>query len=354
MKPLSFLLFFIVSIPFHTWAQYQFTPVKEIQHTPIKDQCSTGTCWSFSTISFLESEVARTSKKEVNLSEMYIVRNIYKDKAMNYMLRQGKANFSEGGLSHDVMNAVRNHGLVPQGETTVIDPKTPDHGELVSILKGMLNQLIQDNSVGKRWKKAFNAVLDVYFGIVPEKFKYQGKDLNPKAFAKTLSINADDYVSLTSFTHHPFHSEFILEIPDNYSNGSYYNLPMDELVKTVDAALEKGYTLAWDGDVSESFFSQNKGLAVFPANTKENAFKKPVKEVPFNAERRQTLFENYKTTDDHLMHIVGTAKDQNGNIYYKIKNSWGEEGPYKGYLYMSKSYFQYKTVSVMLHKEVKE
>ncbi len=290
------------------------------------------------------------TQQDVNLSEMYIVRNIYMDKGMNYMLRQGKAQFSEGGLAHDVINTLDKHGVVPQGKTSIKDPAYHDHNELVSILTGMLKQLIKDKTIGKNWKRAYNAVLDIFFGFIPEKFSIDNKEYNPMTYAESLGLDADNYINLTSFTHHPYHDEFILEIPDNYSNGSYWNLPMSDLEKSVDSALEKGYTVAWDGDVSENFFRQSKGLAVNPEKGADG-FSGPVKEIEYDVKKRQELFENYSTTDDHLMHIVGLFKDQKGNQYYKIKNSWGEEGPYKGYLYMSKSYFQFKTVSVTLHKD---
>jgi bleomycin hydrolase len=343
-------LVIIFMFPLNVSAQYKFEEVIEVPHSKVKDQCNTGTCWSFSTVSFLEAEATRLSKKEVNLSKMYIVRNIYKDKGMNYLLRQGKANFSEGGLAHDVINILKKDGVVPQGKTSIQDPAYHDHSELISILTGMLDKLIKDQTVGKKWKQAYDAILDIYFGIIPKKFQYESKDYNPQSFANEMGLDADNYINLTSFTHHPFHSEFVLEIPDNYSNGSFINLPMDDLEKVVDNALKNGYSLAWDGDVSESFFSQNQGLAVLPASKDDNGFLAPCKEMKYSVDKRQALFENYTTTDDHLMHLVGIAKDQKGNIYYKIKNSWGEDGVYKGYLYMSKAYFKYKTVSITLHK----
>ncbi len=352
MKYLLISTILIFSFFGNIQAQFEFTTINDISHTAIKNQCNTGTCWSFSTISFLESEALRIKGKEVDLSEMFIVKNIYKDKALNYVSRQGNANFSDGSLAHDVINVLEDYGVIPEDITTIKDPDYHDHSEVYSLLKGMLSQLVKDRTISENWKKAYDKVLDVYFGETPISFDYENKNYMASQFAKELGLSHKNYISLTSFSHHPFYSKFILAIPDNYSNGSYYNIPLDEMEKIVDDALEKGYTIAWDGDVSEKFFSSEQGIAVIPEKEKGFNFQKPVEEKEINEEMRMKAFQSHKTTDDHLMHIVGTAKDQKGNIYYIVKNSWGEKGIYKGYIYMSKAYFRYKTISVLLHKDV--
>jgi len=335
------------------FAQYQFTEVNRIACTPIKSQDRTGTCWSYSTISFLESELMRLGQSEIDLSEMYIVRNIYLDKARNYVLRQGKANFSQGSLAHDVIRAYHMAGVVP--ESIFSGKLNPDdvhnHGDMEAAMKGMLDGITKQKQPNPRWMNGINALMDVYMGKTPEKFNYKGKEYTAESFANSLKINPKDYLSFTSYTHHPFYEECIIEIPDNYSNGSYFNIPVDELQAIVDNALANGYTVSWDGDVSEKGFSSRDGLAILPQDAKrKNKFTKPGKEISVNQALRQSTFMNYSTTDDHLMHIVGTAKDQNGTKYYIIKNSWGEISDYKGYLYMSEAYLRLKTVGILVNK----
>ncbi len=335
-------------------AQYVFKIDEKVACTDIKSQDRTGTCWSFSTVSFLESELMRMGKPKMDLSEMFLVKTIYQDKARNYVLRQGKANFSQGGLSHDVMRAFKMGGIVPE---SVFSGKLDgsaihDHSEMESAMKGMLDGLVGRKKVSNKWPEALDCILESYMGDAPNSFTYNGKEYTPQSFAKSLGINADDYVTLTSFSHHPFYEQFILEIPDNYSNGSYYNLPLDELQAIVDHALENGYTVAWDGDVGESGFSAGKGLAVVAdAGFDGDVFANPIDEMKVNQANRQEQFESYATTDDHLMHLTGIAHDQKGNKYYITKNSWGEISPYKGFLYMSSSYFRLKTVGIMVHKD---
>ncbi len=334
-------------------AQYQFTTVHNIECTKIKSQDKTGTCWSFATNSFLESELIRMGVTDMDLSEMYIVQNIYKDKANNYILRQGKANFSEGSLAHDVIRAVAKHGVVPEAiYSGKLSGEKHDHAELSAGLKGYLDGVRSTKNISPKWKKGLDALLKVYMGYTPESFDVDGNTYTPISYANHLKIDTDAYVSLTSFTHHPFYSSFILEIPDNYSNGAFYNVNIEELIQTIDYAISQGYSVAWDGDVSEKGFSSQQGLAILPMDTDDpDIFKKIVPELKLDQNERQRLFENYTTTDDHLMHIVGMANDQKGNEYYLIKNSWGERGPYDGYLYMSKSYAAMKTVGILLHKK---
>jgi bleomycin hydrolase len=332
---------------------YAFEMVKGLNCTAIKSQGNTGTCWSFATSSFLESELLRIGKEPFDLSEMYVVRNIYKEKARNYVLRQGKANFSQGSLAHDVILAAKKYGLIPEesysGKTDA--NAGHDHSEMEAVLKGMLDGVIKQKSVSDKWMKVVEATMDIYLGTAPEKFSYKGKEYQPKSFAKDNGINPDDYISLTSYTHHDYYDDFILEIPDNFSNGSFYNLPLNELMSVMDYAIQSGYSVAWDGDVSEKGFSAKEGMAILPADEKrEDLFKQPAEELKVTPEMRQATFESYATTDDHLMHLTGIAKDKKGTKYYLIKNSWGEIGPEKGYLYMSEAYAKLKTVAILVHK----
>ncbi len=334
---------------------YAFTVESKLPCTKVKSQDRTGTCWSFATASFVESELIRTGQGEHDLSEMFIVKNTYKDKARNYVLRQGKANFSEGALAHDLLNAVKRHGLVPESKYSglVDGKKRHDHSEMTALLTGMLQAVVKRKSLSPKWKQSFNKILDVYMGTAPQQFEYQGKTYSPQSFAKSLKFNPNDYVSLTSFTHHPFNESFVLEIPDNYSNGSFHNVPIDDIVKTIDRAIKNGYSVAWDGDVSEKGFVSGRGLAVLPKNpSSSRMYREPVEEMKVTQEMRQKTFENLSTTDDHLMHLVGIARDKNGKKYYIIKNSWGEIGPHKGYLYMSEAYVRLKTIAILVHKDM--
>ncbi len=336
-------------------AQYTFSHTKEIDCTEIKNQSRTGTCWSFATSSYIESELMRQGKGQHDLSEMFVVRNIYQDKANNYVLRQGKANFSQGSLSHDLIRIMDAKGVMPESVYSGLLPgeSNHNHSEMEAGLKGFLDGILKSKSLSKKWKPAFNSILDNYIGQAPTSFNYNGKEYTATSLRDQLGLKAADYVSITSFTHHPFDRSFILEIPDNYSNGSFKNVPLEELVKITDKAIEKGYTVAWDGDVSEKGFDAKQGIAVLPKDPKrEDLFTAPGEEIKVNQDLRQEHFESYNTTDDHLMHIVGKAKDQAGNEYYIIKNSWGEISDYKGYLYMSKAYFEMKTVAIMVHKDM--
>ena len=333
---------------------YDFEMVRTISCTPVKSQGRTGTCWSFATSSFLESEAIRNGKSSPDFSEMFVVRNVYKDKAQNYVLRQGKANFSQGSLSHDLMRVVGKYGVVPETAYSgkEEDAARHDHSEMAAVLKGMLDGVLKQKRPSLKWKDAFNSVVDVYLGETSNKFKHEGKTYTPESYAQEMGINADDYVNITSFTHHPFYKRFILEIPDNYSNGSFYNLPIEDMQAIVENAVNNGYSVAWDGDVSEKGFDAKKGIAVVPVDEgRENLFEKPGKEKNITQQLRQEQFETFHTTDDHLMHLTGIAKDNRGTKYFLIKNSWGEISPYKGYLYMSESYLKLKTVAILVHKD---
>lgn len=334
--------------------EYEFTIKHSLACTPVTAQGSTGTCWSFSTNSFLESELIRQGYPATRLSEMYAVRQIYQDKALNYVLRQGKANFSEGALAHDYIHAAARYGVMPydvySGKQSPGEPH--NHGEMVALLTGTVESVVKLKRPSPKWQLAFAGILDTYLGKVPTEFEYNGQVHTAQSLAAQFNFDKDDYVSLTSFMHHPFYESFVLEIPDNYSNGQFLNVPIDELVATIDKALAMGYTVTWDGDVSERTFSASNGLAILPEAGREQAMQTPGPEMSVTQEMRQDTFLSYETTDDHLMHLVGMAFDQNGTKYYMIKNSWGEVGPLRGQLMMSEAYVRLKTVSILLHKDV--
>lgn len=357
---------------------YRFTDAKTIDITPVKNQNRSGTCWCFSTNSFLESEILRAGGEPVHLSEMWIVRHSFMDKAERYVRMHGSLNFAEGGAAHDVTEGIKAHGIVPFEVYPGLNYGTdkPDFNELSRVLKAYLDAVIaagdKRSPLSTAWKRGFNAILDEYFGELPEKFTYKGKEYTPETFAASLPVKMDDYVDITSFTHHPFYTQFILEVPDNWMWGKVYNLPLDELMSVVDNALANGYTVAWGTDVSEKGFSREKAIGIIPetnidgmggteaekwgkltAKEKEDAlykFDKPGKERTITQQMRQEAFDNYETTDDHGMVIVGTATDQAGNPYFKVLNSWDVRPPYDGYYYFSRPFVAYKTTSMMVNK----
>ena len=357
------LIFFgiaLSSLIINAQETYKFTDVIDLKATPVISQGNTGTCWSFSTSSFIESEIMRLTGKTINISEMYNVRNTYPTKANIYVSRQGKAQFSEGGLAHDVFNSIREHGLVPIEAYSGLQGNNEqhNHAEMVSVLTAMLDTYIKNpgRSLDPKWRDAYTAVLDVYLGKNITEFNYEGKKYTPLQFAEMVKINANDYINITSFTQAPYYTDFILNIPDNFSNGSFYNVPIDDLVEIIDHALASGYTAEIDCDVSEKTFSAKDGVAVIPANKLNNlkALNSIYPEMDVTQEYRQQEFENFKTTDDHLMHITGSVKDQNGNKYYKVKNSWGTDEKrtnFDGYVYFSEAYVRLKTISITLHKD---
>lgn len=338
-------------------SEYKFTKVIDLTPTPVVSQGNTGTCWSFSTVSFLESEVKRINEKDIDLSEMYIVSNTYPDKAYNYVYRQGKAQFSEGGLAHDVINAVRKGGIVPQGSFTgfVEDTDKYDHSVMVEKLTGYVENLTKHPKayMKENWMEGFDGILAEYLGKKPKSFSYEGKTYTPQQFAEFLKINPDDYVSFSSFTNVPYYKSFVLSIPDNFSNGSFYNLPLDEYMELMSDAIHKGYTISFSSDVSESTFSAKNGMAILPLEgQKEDYFKVLLPEKWATAEERQKSFEDFSTGDDHLMHITGIVKDQLGNQYFDVKNSWGTENLGNGgHIYMSFPYMRMKSICFLVHKD---
>lgn len=339
---------------------YKFISQIDLEATPVISQGRTGTCWSFSSTSFLESEIIRLTGKKVDLSEMYTVRNTYPKKLENFVMRQGKAQFSEGGLAHDVMNATANYGLVPNEVFSGLfqNETGHNHAELVAVLEAMAKTYIDNpaRKLSKKWKPATEAVLDTYLGENLTQFTYEGTQYTPAGFRDAMKIVPKDYITITSFTQAPFYSEFILNIPDNWSYGSFYNVPLDEMIASIDNALSKGFTVELDCDVSERTFSSKDGVAVIPKDEENNikALQGIYPEMNVTQEYRQDEFENFTTTDDHLMHITGTLVDQNGTKYYKVKNSWGTDESRNangGYVYFSEAYMRLKTISITVHKD---
>ncbi|MES2678706.1 MAG: C1 family peptidase [Bacteroidota bacterium] len=347
-------------------SEYKFTIVKTIDAMPVQNQNMTSTCWSFSSLSFFESEMLRAGKgKDFNLSEMFVVRKAYALKADNYIRMHGKTNFGEGGGFPDVLSTVKSYGIVPEdvytGKKDVLMPH--DHKLLETTLKNILQPASLDDNQKINFSFIHNTVeaaCDEFLGKVPEKFDYKGKTYTPKTYAEATGLNMDEYVFLTSFSHHPFYSQFVLEVPDNWNWQSMYNLPLNEFQEVMNNAINTGYTLAWAADVSEKGFMFKDGLAIVPeapfANLSEDDRKnlsvKPHKQLVITQELRQKAFDNYETLDDHGMHILGTAKDQAGTLYYIVKNSWGtERNQCDGYFYASESYVLYKTTSIMLNKK---
>ncbi|MBG7630863.1 MAG: aminopeptidase [Bacteroidetes bacterium] len=350
----------VVKVNIPNEQKYEFSTVIDIEASAVKSQGNTGTCWSFSASSFIESEIFRDSGEMIDISEMFNVRNTYNAKAWAYIMRQGKIQFSEGGLAHDVLNSIKLNGLMPESAYTGLldNVKKHDHEKIVPELQKVLDAYIKNdqNSKYTNWKFAVDSILNIHLGTPPSEFEYNEKQYTSKSFLKMTKINPNNYITLTSFLHQPFQSEFILNIPDNFSNGSFYNIPLDQLVEEVDNALKKGYTLALDCDVSEKTFSSKYGIAVIPNEDSKNerSLTYVVEEEIITPEFRQAEFENFNTTDDHLMHIIGLVKDQNGTEYYKVKNSWGTNSNRignDGYIYMSKAFFKLKTISVMVHKD---
>ncbi|MDN5205279.1 C1 family peptidase [Fulvivirgaceae bacterium BMA10] len=335
----------------------------KVEVTSVKSQDRTGTCWSFATSSFIESEALRKGKGEHDISEMYFVRQTYPKKADNFVRRHGNATFGAGSLSHDVIIASKEFGVVPEEIYTGLSEgeRYHNHGELQSVLKGFLDGLIKNRggNLNPKWKGAYEAILNTYLGEVPQSFVYQGKEYTPMTFAKeALDFNPNDYVEITSFTHRPYYEKFILNIPDNWANASYFNVPLDEFEQIMDHALANGYSIAWDGDVSEKEFVHQKGIAYAPSkksqksSDEKNAITTALKnELQITEEMRQNAYDNYSTSDDHLMHIVGLVTDKDGKKYYLTKNSWGTDNDLGGYLYMTQSYVRLKSIAIMIHKD---
>ena len=361
-------------------SKYLFEKIVHLDATSVESQGRAGTCWSFSALSFFESELMRMGNKAPDLlSEMYIVRKAYEDKADKYIRMDGKINFSQGGAFHDIPHVIKNYGIVPyelykglpEGSSSY------NHSEMFAVLNGAMQGILKQAGSTKKgisttlWKKAISGILDTYIGTDINEFEFNGKKYTPKTYASSIGLNMDDYISLTSFTNHAVNSKCMLAIQDNWKWGSSYNVNLDDLVHETINALKNGYTLAWGADVSEKGFSFSKGIAIIPedestirvrgrdnsnfsdggAERSSNAFLTPVKEMEITTDIRQRGYDNKTTTDDHGMHIVGLYKDQNGTNYFLVKNSWGTGNYPEGYLYVSENYFKWKTINIYLHKK---
>lgn len=338
---------------------YAFTFKSKMPCTEVKNQASTGTCWSFSTGSFLESEAMRNGKEDIDLSEMFWVRKAYVEKAEKYLRYHGFSNFGQGGLSHDVMRLYAAYGAMPETVYSGLPPgrNRHNHDLLVKEMKFYLDSLVKSQQITPNWKSEFNVLLDRHLGSCPENFKFDGKHYNAQTFAKEkIGIEASDYVTITSFSHHELYRQFVLEVPDNFSDGSYLNVNIDDLKNIARRAFDAGHTIVWDCDVSEKGFSAKQGLALVPDNERIEAnldpFSSPHTEMNITAEMRQVEFDNYSLTDDHLMHIVGRAQDQTGQDFYFVKNSWGPSPGFNGYLFASEAYVLLNTIGMTVHKDM--
>lgn len=355
---------------------FKFTDVKVVPGTSVKDQNKSGTCWSFSGLGFIENEILRNTGKELDLSEMWIVRNCYADKADRYVRMDGKTNFAAGGSVLDVAYVIDNYGIVPEEAYKGLEygEEKHDHYELDPVLTGIVEAV--NDKKGKKstaWKGAFDATLDAYLGKKPETFTVDGKTYTPKSYAASLGLNTADFIPVTSYTHHPFYTQFPLEVADNWLWLPYHNVPMEDMKAIVDNAIDKGYTVAWAADVSEPGFKWKEGFAVLPKKKtaadlegtelarwvklsdkereeEQNNITGPVEEIAVTQELRQEMFDSHDTTDDHGMIIVGKAKDQNGKNYYKVKNSWDTNQVYDGYFYVSEPYFLAKTLDIYVNR----
>ncbi len=359
-------------------AGYIFEDEIVLPATSVKDQYRSNTCWSFSGLSFLESEMIRLGKPVVDLSEMFVVRHTYVEKAERYIRLHGEFNFSAGGAFHDVKNVINNYGMVPESVYSGLENGQAKHVhyDMDNTLKQQVKTIVDERTVklNEACNQTVASTLNDYLGEIPQNFEYDGKNYTPKSFAaEYIGLNMDDYIEITSYTHHPFYSKFILEVPDNWSWDEVYNVPVNEMEEIIDFSLENGFTVAWAADISEKgFASSNKGVAVLPAvpdvemsaeeiskwealPQKEKdrelyKLNKPVVEMKVTQEMRQEAFDSYETTDDHGLHIIGMAKNQEGKEFYKVKNSWGDYNEYDGYFYASKPYVSCKTMSLMVNK----
>lgn len=355
---------------------FVFTTVKENPITSIKNQNRSSTCWSFSSVGFFESELLRLGKGEFDLSEMFIVHKTMEDRAVNYVRYHGSSSFAPGGSFEDFVACYSQYGMVPQEAMPGImyGDSMHVHNELDAVADGYVNAIAKGkfSKLTPVWKKGLSSIYDTYLGECPKEFTYKGQTYTPRTFAdQVLGLNMDDYVSLTSFSHHPFYKPFIIEVEDNWRNAPGYNLPLDEFMEVMDSAVRNGYTFAWGADVSEAGFSRN-GIAVCPDMEKgadlagsdmarwlgmsktdkvKEMTSKPMPEMTITQEMRQTAFDNWETTDDHGMMIYGLAKDQTGKEYFMVKNSWGTSGKYKGIWYVSKAFVAYKTMNILIHKD---
>ncbi|MCR5313750.1 MAG: C1 family peptidase [Bacteroidaceae bacterium] len=357
---------------------FTFTTVKANPITSIKNQNQSGTCWAYSSLGFFEAELLRMGKGEFDFAEMFLAHKTYEDRATAAVRMHGDVSFSQGGSFYDAVYCMKNYGMIPQSAMpepgTLYGDTLPNFNELFTIAEGYVNGIAKNESLKKLspiWKKSLVSTLDNYLGECPTEFTYNGKKYTPQSYMKSTGLNMDDYVSLTSFTHHPFYDKFIIEVQDNWRWGASYNLPLNEFMEVMESAVKNGYTFAWGADVSEIGFTRS-GIAVCPDIQKQKdehgsdfahwfgktrtdqssaITSKPLPEIEVTQEMRQTAYDNWETTDDHGMVIYGIAKDQNGKEYFMVKNSWGLSGNYKGVWYASKAFVAYKTMNILIHKD---
>lgn len=356
---------------------FVFTTVKTSPITSIKNQNRSGTCWAYSSLGFFEAELLRLGKGEYNLCEMYLAHKTYEDRAKASVRLHGDISFTEGGSFYDAVYCMRNYGMIPEEAMplpgTLYGDTLANFTEMWPVAEGIVKGINEgkQKKLSPAWFKALNAILDTYLGETPAEFTYNGKKYTPKSFQESLGLNMDDYVSLTSFTHHPFYEQFIIEVQDNWRWGQSYNLPIDEFMAVMENAVNNGYTFAWGADVSETGFTRD-GIAVCPdadhgaditgsdmarwtgmtyMEKRKELTSRPLPEINVTQEMRQEAYDNWETTDDHGMIIYGLAKDQNGKEYFMVKNSWGDAGKYKGLWYASKTFVKYKTMNILVHKD---
>jgi len=357
-----------------------FTTIKEIPVTSMKDQNRSGTCWDYSTLSYFEAEILKATGKKYDLCESFVANKTYMERAIQVVRYHGDCQFSQGGSAEDVLSTLKNHGICPEGAMpfpgSLYGDSLNNFNEFFSLLEPYVNAIAKNKAkkISSQWKVGLQGILDAYLGQCPEKFSYEGREYTPKSFMASLGINLDDYVSITSYTHHPFYTAFAVEVQDNWRFPLSYNVPMDEMMQIIDNAIEQGYTIAWGGDVSEDGFTR-KGLAYaidakktqqslqgsdmakwlkMTSEKKRNAIDSlgcTVPEIVPTQQLRQERFDNWELTDDHGMHIYGVAKDQNGKEYYMVKNSWGETGDYKGTWYMTKAFIAANTMDFLVNKK---
>lgn len=355
-----------------------FTIVKENPITSVKDQNRTGTCWAYSTLSYFESEILKSTGKTYDLCESFVANKDYMDRAIQVVRYHGDMQFSQGGSAYDVYYVLKNYGICPEDAMpfpgSLYGDSLNNFNEFFSLLEPYVEGIATNKAskISGQWKVGFQGILDAYLGKCPENFTYEGKNYTPKSFASSLGLNMDDYVTITSYTHHPFYSQFVVEVQDNWRNPASYNLPMDEMMQIIDNAVMNGYTVAWGGDVSEPGFTRDGlaymidakkmqslqgsdmarwlGLSAAKRRNLIDSLGCNVPEVQPTQEMRQERFDNWELTDDHGMLIYGIAKDQNGKEYYMVKNSWGEAGKYKGTWYMTKTFIAANTMDYMVNK----
>lgn len=355
-----------------------FTIVKENPITSVKDQNRSGTCWAYSTLSYFESEILKNTGKTYDLCESFVANKDYMDRAVQVVRYHGDMQFAQGGSAYDVYYVLKNYGICPENAMpfpgSLYGDSLNNFNEFFSLLEPYVEGIATNKAskISNQWKVGFQGILDAYLGKCPENFTYEGKNYTPKSFASSLGLNMDDYVTITSYTHHPFYSQFVVEVQDNWRNPASYNLPMDEMMQIIDNAVMNGYTVAWGGDVSEPGFTRDGlaymidakkmqslqgsdmarwlGLSAAKRRNLIDSLGCNVPEVQPTQEMRQEHFDNWELTDDHGMLIYGIAKDQNGKEYYMVKNSWGEAGKYKGTWYMTKTFIAANTMDYMVNK----